>query len=590
MKRQNLFTVARSRLLSAALGGATFSLSAVHGTPDPMVWGQTPSPGQNSAIDRGPGWDRPGGSWGHSPATSARASSEEQIHLPYAQFQIPFNVDPSGPVPKQIQLWVSTDDGASWQLHGTATPEAGQFPFRAASEGGYLFSVRTIDQAGSVFPSNSPPLRVYVDTTKPAAAIRADVDEHGLLSIDLRVHDLNLDPNSGELRMRTDRSAQWQRVAIPPLVHSGQFYSAQITTAVGPCREVALALSIRDTAGNEGEATYLLSMPRTAQAEADLRLASTGGDASSAVVRGQQSAIAPLQGATEWRPEARPATAGFNNPMYGQRVGQLASSEPRLFDGSRAALEELPLPNADRDTFTSHPSHPGTVPDQYPGTVPSQSEGAGASSLGQAYHCRSRAFSLDYSVEALGGGALADVELWGTEDGGREWSKWGSDPDRQSPFDVQVGNDGLFGFRMVVIGANGYVSNRPKDGDPADVWINIDTAPPSVKISRAVYGEGPETGMLVVDYQCTDSHLVERPVSLAYSQSPDGPWNTFVSGLKNTGIYLWKASPALPDRIYLKIEAVDKAGNVGSHRLDLPIDTKGLAPRGRIHGFRPIAN
>jgi hypothetical protein len=620
MKRQSLMTLARSGLLGAiAVAAAASGLSLCERS---MVFGQ-------SDINRISGTNT-----GY-PATSSAAASSSPIHLSYAQFQIPFSVDPAGPVPKQIQLWVSTDEGKNWQMHGTADPEARQFPFRAAAEGTYLFSVRTIDHQGAIFPSSSPPMRVHVDTTKPTVAIRADVDEQGRLVISIRIFEEHLDPGSAELRLRTDRGTEWREVDVPDLVRHDQFYEAEFTTSIPACREVALVLTVRDQARNEGEATFLLTMPRTAQAEADLRLASMGSDGFGGHHHGQagqrpgqqwqplgqhQSAIPSLQGAMEWRPDsaarsgAQPAATG--SPR--QRPGQLTSSEGLLLINSDLpSIEELPLPAPEtQPSITDIPTPPRgldgddalelsqATSGRSNELTPTQDRNQNASqdipqnvvergvpdasSLGQAYHCQSRAFSLDYSVEALGASALSDIELWGTEDGGRQWSKWGSDPDRQSPFDVQVGNDGLFGFRMVVVGSNGIVSNRPKDGDPADVWINIDTTPPSVKISRAVYGEGPETGMLVIDYQCSDSHLVENPVSIAYSESPDGPWNTFVSGLKNTGIYLWKASPSLPDRIYVKVEVVDKAGNVGSHRLDLPIDTKGLAPRGRIHGFRPI--
>ena len=208
--------------------------------------------------------------------------------------------------------------------------------------------------------------------------------------------------------------------------------------------------------------------------------------------------------------------------------------------------------------------------------------------VGQAFHCNSRSFSLDYSLNAAAGSALADVELWGTEDGGSTWQKWGSDPDRQSPFDVQVGNDGLFGFRMVIVSQNGKVSNLPKQGDSADAWINVDMSKPVAKITRAVYGEGHEAGMLVIDYTCTDDNLHERPITLSYSETQSGPWVTLASGLKNSGIYLWKADSNLPENIFLRLESVDKAGNVGMHTLDLPINVQGLSPRGRIQGFRPI--
>jgi hypothetical protein len=52
---------------------------------------------------------------------------------------------------------------------------------------------------------------------------------------------------------------------------------------------------------------------------------------------------------------------------------------------------------------------------------------------------------------------------------------------------------------------------------------------------------------------------------------------------------LWAGNPNMPRRVYLKIEAYDRAGNVFVDRMELPVDLEGLAPRGRIQGFRPIA-
>ncbi|MCA9134674.1 MAG: hypothetical protein KDA45_16010, partial [Planctomycetales bacterium] len=342
-----------------------------------------------------------------------------------------------------------------------------------------------------------------------------------------------------------------------------------------------------------------------------------------------------LPGATRWMPSVAPAqdsqagtaTAKLGgSPTPAQRPGRLAAESLLSLDPpSDVGSEELPLPQAVRaqpyvatDAAEASPvPEAPTISEDQPtasgtgplalGTSPSAGSSPAAdrsrelaseseprpsgesSTIGRAFHCKSRAFSLDYAVEALGGSALADVELWGTEDGGRSWEQWGSDPDRQSPFDVQVGNDGLFGFRMVIVGANGLVSNRPREGDSADVWINVDTSVPTAHITRAVYGEGPEDGLLVIDYQCADGHLVERPITLSFSERADGPWELIATGLANTGMYLWKADPSLPAKIYLKLEVVDKAGNIGAHRLDLPIDTKGLAPRGVIQGFRPIS-
>ncbi len=200
----------------------------------------------------------------------------------------------------------------------------------------------------------------------------------------------------------------------------------------------------------------------------------------------------------------------------------------------------------------------------------------------------SRAFSLDYDVETDAGNQVAGIELWGTIDGGRNWTAWGSDPDKRSPFDIKVQNDGLFGFRMVVVGSNGLTNNRPLAGDDADAWIEVDTVLPSARIISAQYGSGNEAGSLIIEYNASDERLAERPIALSYSPAPDGPWTAIISELPNSGRFAWPGNPNLPRRVYLRLDAFDRAGNVAVDRMEFPVDLEGLTPRGRIQGFRPI--
>lgn len=580
---------------------------------------------------------------------AAQADVGQLAHVQTAQFKIPFNVDGRVGEALQVQLLVSADDGVTWQAFGSVPAEKKWFEFRAAAEGVYLFKVATIDATGTSFPNPGPPLRVLVDTTKPHSEIRADINELGQLIVDVRVVDENLDARTAVLRIRSDHDSQWRDVQVDLRPASDQVFHGQAITDLAPCREVAVVFSVKDFSLNEGEATTQYSMPRTALGPRDMTLASTkAGDAAEGTARVITAPrLTSTPGATQWTPTPTKSPANSSANLIAQSPGRLAASGQLSLDPSDSApSEELPLPaamdaplpptvaappttlqradlqRAELQPADLRPTDSGgyptaqrakplaseeqanaaaSVPSLDPSQKtarPSRSDSGGldaalanssqSSTIGRAFHCSSRAFSLDYSVEALGGSALADVELWGTEDGGRNWQKWGSDPDRVSPFDVQVGNDGLFGFRMVIVGTNGVVSNRPREGDSADVWINVDTTLPAVKITRAVYGQGPEDGLLVIDYTCDDGHLVDRPITLAFSERAEGPWTQIVSGLANTGIYLWKADPSLPEKIYLKLEAVDKAGNVGTHRLDLPIDVRGLAPRGIIQGFRAI--
>ena len=203
-------------------------------------------------------------------------------------------------------------------------------------------------------------------------------------------------------------------------------------------------------------------------------------------------------------------------------------------------------------------------------------------------YSNSKMFSLDYNIENDMDTAVSAVELWGTTDQGQTWELWGQDPDRTTPFDIQVETEGLFGFRMIIVGSNGLASNRPRNGDNADAWILVDTQVPQARLVSALYGKGSEAGSMVIEYKATDDYFSDRPIGLAYSESPDGPWTNIATGVRNNGRYVWPADPTLPPTIYLRIEAHDAAGNLATHRLEFPIDVQGLAPRGRIQGFRPI--
>jgi hypothetical protein len=223
-----------------------------------------------------------------------------------------------------------------------------------------------------------------------------------------------------------------------------------------------------------------------------------------------------------------------------------------------------------------------------PSLPPTDSNRLDNAVMSQALHSNSKAFRLDYGIDNDPGAPISSVELWGTTDQGRTWDRWGTDSDRESPFDIEVETEGLFGFRMVIVGANGLASRRPLPGDQADSWINVDTTVPRSQIISALNGKGPDAGSLVIEYQALDAHFPDRPISVYYSETPKGPWIPITQGARNAGRFVWPADARLPEKVFLRLEAIDAAGNVGAHQLDLPVDVQSAAPRGRIQGFRPI--
>jgi hypothetical protein len=207
---------------------------------------------------------------------------------------------------------------------------------------------------------------------------------------------------------------------------------------------------------------------------------------------------------------------------------------------------------------------------------------------GMARHANSRQFQLEYEIDAVGPEGVRDVELWVSQDGADSWRKLTHDEDRRSPVDVTVAGEGIFGFRIRVVSNEGLGSRPPRSGDPADVWVNVDTTIPHAAIIAAPYGNAADAGRLMIQWRATDNNLSLRPVRLLYSPHPQGPWTTIEDGIRNDGEYAWKPAVDTPDQVYLRLEVRDEAGNVGVHQPDRPIDISGLIPRGHIRGITPI--
>ena len=199
-------------------------------------------------------------------------------------------------------------------------------------------------------------------------------------------------------------------------------------------------------------------------------------------------------------------------------------------------------------------------------------------------------FEVDYVFDAAAANGVRSVELWGTRDQGQTWSRWQIDADRQSPLDVQVDAEGTYGFRIVIVGNNGLAGDAPRNGDDADLWVGVDTTAPTVEITTATYGEGEHAGQLEIRWTASDASFGKRPISILFSNKASGPWTTIVAGVPNSGQYFWPIDPRVPEHLFLRIEARDRAGNQGEHRLTESINLSGFTPQARIRGIRPLTD
>ena len=127
------------------------------------------------------------------------------IYTRQTLFAIPFHLTPpdrASREPLEVQLYVSGDRGAHWDLYRKAQPAQGRFLFRAGMDGEYWFTVATRDRAGQVRPPGppKPELVVIVDTIPPKLQLTARRGDAGQLTAALAIEEPN--PNLDSLLLQ----------------------------------------------------------------------------------------------------------------------------------------------------------------------------------------------------------------------------------------------------------------------------------------------------------------------------------------------------------------------------------------------------
>lgn len=564
-------------------------------------------------------------------------------------FSIPFQVDAKIPNPVEVQLYVSENGGQNWQLYARQRPDAKVFQFQAKSDGTYWFASRTIADKEPVSQrSLVPELQVIIDSQRPQLQLEVLATGGRSIRATWRAEDFTLRAETLRLEYKT-QDGFWQPVRLSQRSRAtaNGIEGEQLFEAENTGDEVPVRVEIRDRAGNFAlaEKSVRLVDPGPGMTQPTTQSDSldpvTGrpprglsGEGSSpfrdpithqpsvprASISNAPSAFAE-RAESPFRAANSNVAGGTSQPERIPNRAPVAGTPSRFGQASESQqIEELPAPQAGntpptmpRPTGWPAPSRrepfesaPRTEMTEFSGAPPS---GANADADNQAYPPPSaaapageplanlpggerprlvgiRQFELDYDVSGVGPAGVAEVELWVTSDFGQTWSRWARDADRESPILVDMNEDGTFGYRVVVLGTNGLSGRPPRPGDLADLWLTVDTTGPQVQLTSAVYGKGQQAGHLILRWHARDANLGSRPISLMYSEHPNGPWQTIVAGLPNQAQYAWRADAKLPDAIFLRIEARDEAGNMGSHQLTDPIRVEGLAPKAKIRGIR----
>lgn len=521
---------------------ATTTTTTTTATGRPGNW--QPSRGAAGTTQFGSG-SRTSASQPPRQRVTPKQPAQRPIATRQESFSIPFQVA-SFDDATVVELHVSADQGRNWYVYARQRPQTGRFQFNAKRDGEYWFASRTI-RGNS--PANrqpvQPQLRMLVDTTRPELKIDGRTTKDGQVTAQWSIFDRNLEAKTLKIEYQTQPNTAW--IAVPEAPQnqvSPTRLQGQVTwSPSAQTSSVLIRVEIRDVAGNVAAATQRLVMPQTALRSGGADLAQRSGP-----------------GSIPWN--ANEPTADEPSKSNGQHPGKPQPTPYTPYDSYRPVAGPTAPP----------------VQDQYrksttPGLPPGQ----------QAKWTPSSKFMLEYDVDSESE-QVASVELWVTRDGGQQWQRWGTDPDRRSPMPVQVDRPGVYGFRIVVVGKNGLVGDKPKAGDKADIWIGVDQTKPTAQLTAVEAGKGADAGTVIIRWAARDDVMGSAPITIQYRSGAE--WQTIARDIANTGQFRWRPTTSIADKIDVRLIVRDQAGNVNQ------VEAKGarlnLSPQGRINGFNPV--
>jgi hypothetical protein len=205
---------------------------------------------------------------------------------------------------------------------------------------------------------------------------------------------------------------------------------------------------------------------------------------------------------------------------------------------------------------------------------------------GNVRYVNSKRITLNYELTNFGKSGVSIVELWMTLDG-RSWQMEHSQNNPKPPFEFEVTDERRYGFTLIAKSGVGLGDPPPRVGDPPQLWVEVDITKPVVVLDGIEVGRGAEAGNLTIRYRASDRNLTDKPITILYAEKADGEWKPIVKGEDNTGRFVWKMPADVPYQMFIRVEAADKAGNIGAQDTTQPIAVDLSQPKVRVLDVGP---
>jgi hypothetical protein len=466
------------------------------------------------------------------------------------QIRIPISIDPARrPEIKEIHLFVSADEGKTWDHQAVASTNQDAFSFSAPKDGMYWFSVVVVNQQNQREPADiyttPPSQKLVIDTLKPVLHIRSAErqGEDAVVAWEIQEDYPDWKTLRMEYRQGGVNTSQW----IPVSVTTAPLGQARFRPTVAGA--VALRMHLQDIAGNH------------ASAETELPAAAN-----------MQLTAAPPAPVTAPPVPTLPAAPSRTEPQ--------SPAEPAPFTPG--------VPTSTGNATSVDPSRLVATSDPQAGVTASQPNPAATrpmrGSLPNLVITNNRQLTLDYEVTKVGPSGIGRVELWVTRDDGKSWEKLGENPELKPPMTVDLASEGQYGFRLVLHSRAGRAQATPTPGVIPELRLELDTTSPIAQLYRPE-PDPKQADALILSWNATDRNLTSNPITLQWCEKPGQEWQTIVTDHPNDGRYTWRLPPSVPYLVYLRLMVHDTAGNSSVAETPEPVCIDLKEPEGRLIGI-----
>jgi hypothetical protein len=504
-------------------------------------------------------------------AGQPNAAGSDVFYMKDRAFTIPVKVEKDRePDVKELVLYISTDQGKTWDIYDRATPTQKSFQFHAKTDGLFFFSIAVVDRRGKQDPADIATAKriskIHIDSEKPEVKFESTKRVGNDIQLTWNIREANPNWSSLKLEYRSLETPNAPWTPLPVVQDSTRTHTFNPNTQ----GDVAVRISLADMAKNEAaDEKIVAGTPvKTTVSASPVPGAGPGPNAT-------VNPTAPL-------PNQIPGPMGNHGAMPVNHVERVPNDARTGLPDPRTPIPDQTLPPV---------QNPGQNPAAVGVAPPVNQRSEGPTPVYDTQPTRApvrgpmppvrvinkRAVKLGFDVGRIGPSGLGSVQVYVTTNDGASWEELKDNPAIQLPnsaesrlsgplkgtVTVQLPKDGVvYGFYLVPVSRAGLSDQAPVSGDTPHARVESDVTQPAATLF------GPATdqnrpGALLLTWQVTDRNIAANPITLEFSATPDGPWEVIGEpSMANTGRYTWIVPDKAPPKVFMRLTARDNAGNV----------------------------